>query len=1603
MNNVGGALNFNATLDLNEWRRNVDQIRRDLLGLNNFTAQQTSQMDASFRNLAVGVSSYFSFHAIKDFTMEVIKVRGEFQMMENSIENITGSKTKMDQLMNQWKDLTLRSPFRLSEIGQAGKQLLAYGINVNKVTHDIEMLANVASGVSGNISDIAYVYGTLKTQGRAYTRDINQFTMRGIDLIPELARVLGVAKSEVKGLVEAGKVGFPEVEKAMNALTSEGGNFNNLIGKQATTMTGAVNRLKHEFELMLNELGTNNEAAISGSIRYLSHLVENYKEVSKSIVELVGVYGTYKAAVIISDALGKMYNMTIKSEIALLGISEKMKLGRALVTQRQAEASAREAAAELANTRAKYTALQAEVSSLAIKKQSAIQSGITAAAKAQEARVQLSLARMELTAIQATGTAREIEIAQKRVATAQNTVIATQETASIARKRALAVSTEFNATKQQLENTAQAIGIAEKTSATAAETAQIAAKNANAIATTRLTAVQRIQTLASLAGARAQAFLNATLMSNPYATVVVLLGVLTYSIYKAASATSELQKIQEEFNENLKRTNQSVNEQKTKIETLIKAIKDQNTSYEDANKMVAQLNKVTENRIKGLTVEAIRTGQADEAVKAYTKTLYRNAEAMLKVQEIARWEEELKELEKDIKTFKWGEALGQAFNPFNDDYWSTNPENQKKEKISALKKTIAEAKKDVEKAVKEGFNINGDSNTEDEKPYSPAKFTEEWYDQEIERLEALKKKAIVGSKKWNELRAEIERLNNLKSPKKAKKDKQWAEIFPIGSPKQIEQQIQLLDDAIAVYSNGLVKIRKLDKYGRDKDEKGNPFLTGEIISLEEANKRRAVLREKYDDLSYKTSQEKFDLAKKQWENYYKSVEYFGKGTADKMYQDVFKGSNSFLQYIEKEISALNERSIAGEKLTKSDYEYLLNLKNAKNSLEGIEEPIEVFKRDFENTLKLMPSYVDQIESINKAIDDAFEKEGGNSDMFLKQKNYLEDQKRNIIQQQKDIYTGFINEHQTFEQRKTEITQKYDDIRKKIQESKVGDTDKTRQVSEANKAEAKEISSMSVELFQKTDLWVKAFGDLDKIGPKTLNRMRLEFQKFLDSDAAKNLKPEDLKTVQDAYNKLDETVMSRNPFDAISISLKKYSEEKKKLAEVEKKFGKSSKEYNEQLESTRIVLGKLFQGSKDAIQGVVGFTAELGGALGLLSEESQEALKNAQQLFDGIVNAVTGYLSGDYAKMAAGIMQMITSITKAMNGDVDRTKTIQQWGREIEKLKSLYEQLNKEIEKTAGESQLKMQRDLIDNLRKQQNYLIEMRRLENEKKNSDTDKIASYTQQIEDVNNKITEIADNFKNSITGSDFKDISQKIAEALTSAFSQGEDAAKSFDKVVDDVMRNAVQNALRIKILEPVAQSMVDQIYQSMGFGNGDTSNIENNLKKAIKEIEDVTFKLQNTSVTDFNYYDLYKKREELEQIIANLKRQIAESNTDGGFDGLTSEERDKIKGMGEDAMKKYMEALKQYQDLFGQSAENAQGLKGDIKGITEKTAGALEGQINAMRIMQAEALKHQKNGFEVMRSQLLVQAQIEQNTRPIEAMYKEIKDLNSKIKPGLAGIP
>lgn len=254
--------------------------------------------------------------ALKNFATELVNVRGQFQQLEIAFSTMLKSKEKADKLMSELVDITAKTPFDLQGVASSAKQMIAYGSSAENVGDELVMLGNIAAGVGSQLSEIAYLYGTLRTQGRAYAVDIRQFAGRGIPIYEELAKVLGVTKDEVSGLVKEGKVGFKEIEQAFKNMTSESGIYYNLMQEQSKSLTGQLSNLGDAWDTMLNEIGKDTQGIASAGISGLKGLIENYETVGKILIGLIATYGTYKTALIVVRRAQD--TLTARMELAIL-------------------------------------------------------------------------------------------------------------------------------------------------------------------------------------------------------------------------------------------------------------------------------------------------------------------------------------------------------------------------------------------------------------------------------------------------------------------------------------------------------------------------------------------------------------------------------------------------------------------------------------------------------------------------------------------------------------------------------------------------------------------------------------------------------------------------------------------------------------------------------------------------------------------------------------------------------------------------------------------------------------------------------------------------------------------------------------------------------------------------------------------------------------------------------------------------------------------------------------------------------------------------------------------------------------------------------------
>lgn len=311
MDNINGALAFKATLDINDFNVSAQAMERNIRNVSATAISESDKMDDSIQSFAQNgaryIVSYLVGQGMGTLLQSIVQTRGQFQQLEIAFSTMLRSNSQAKKLMDGLIVTAAKTPFDLQGIASTTKQMLAYGSTVDNVVDELVMLGNVASGVGAPLGDIAYLYGTLRTQGRAFTVDIRQFAGRGIPIYEELAKVLGVTKDEVSGLVTEGKVGFAEVEKAFQNMTSSSGIYYNLMQEQSKSLTGMISNLGDAWDNVLNDFGKSNQDLFAGAIQGATYFVEHMDDVLRIVKAIVLGYGSLKAAIVLNTLVTKGY------------------------------------------------------------------------------------------------------------------------------------------------------------------------------------------------------------------------------------------------------------------------------------------------------------------------------------------------------------------------------------------------------------------------------------------------------------------------------------------------------------------------------------------------------------------------------------------------------------------------------------------------------------------------------------------------------------------------------------------------------------------------------------------------------------------------------------------------------------------------------------------------------------------------------------------------------------------------------------------------------------------------------------------------------------------------------------------------------------------------------------------------------------------------------------------------------------------------------------------------------------------------------------------------------------------------------------------------
>ena len=531
MDQETGRLYFDVLLNDESLQQGLQRSRESFRSLGETANAELQSMDGFMAKAAQTAAGLFAADKLKDFASAIATVRGEYQQLEIAFETMLGSKSQADALMAQLIDTAATTPFEMKEIAESSKMLLAYGMAADEVNGTLIRLGDIAAGLSIPIKDLAFLYGTTMVQGRLYTQDLNQFLGRGIPLADELAKQFGKNKSEVKKLVEEGKIGFPEVQKAIEALTNEGSKFGGLMEAQSKTIKGQLSNIEDAWEQMINEIWRSQEENISGALDITGKLIENWRTVGKVVLTAAAAIGSYKAAVVTLAAIRK-----VSDTATVLNTGQHL---RSVLTLEQ---------------QAKLSKMKLSTSSLAYAK--AVQTEVHAELQKQKALVQT-------TQIEVQAAEKEIAFATMREKKAAEAVAAKRSQVGAAMmsgnaKRLEAATTALSTAQERLNTAEKAKNTAIQSLSSKQATLNTAAKRVNTLETAANTAAQTASTGATNLLSMAFHGLGKAIMSNPIGLLVGAITAAASAMFFFTKSTDETTQMSERFGESAAKSIQQV-------------------------------------------------------------------------------------------------------------------------------------------------------------------------------------------------------------------------------------------------------------------------------------------------------------------------------------------------------------------------------------------------------------------------------------------------------------------------------------------------------------------------------------------------------------------------------------------------------------------------------------------------------------------------------------------------------------------------------------------------------------------------------------------------------------------------------------------------------------------------------------------------------------------------------------------------------------------------------------------------------------------------------------------------------------------------------------
>lgn len=262
---------------------------------------------------------------LKAFISQMIDVNARMEQMKTSLYGIMQSKSAADQLFSSIRDVSSHSAIGLGSLTGVAQQFVAFGESAARIPKLLEAMNEVSMGSEQKFNRLASSLQMMAAMGQVNTRTIRSMITAGFNPLLAISKETGESMSDLMKKVKKGTIPVSEITNSFISATKEGGMFYKMNDKMSGTLSYQFAVMKKNVAGFFLELGKANDGTIHNVTKLIVTLTKHLKDFAEAAKIVVTIAGIKTGAYLAGQAITAMSTAMKVATSATIGLNTAMK------------------------------------------------------------------------------------------------------------------------------------------------------------------------------------------------------------------------------------------------------------------------------------------------------------------------------------------------------------------------------------------------------------------------------------------------------------------------------------------------------------------------------------------------------------------------------------------------------------------------------------------------------------------------------------------------------------------------------------------------------------------------------------------------------------------------------------------------------------------------------------------------------------------------------------------------------------------------------------------------------------------------------------------------------------------------------------------------------------------------------------------------------------------------------------------------------------------------------------------------------------------------------------------------------------------------------